>query len=96
MWGWGLRTDRVHVNLPLPALHCQSFLIIIIIIIIVQTALYGAEAWGMISPQRRKINVLLMKCLRSLVGVPRMDKVTIKEVRRRPGIERELGSRADH
>ena len=29
VWGWGLRTESV--NLPLPALHCQSFLIIIII-----------------------------------------------------------------
>ena len=37
--------------------------------IIVPTALYGAEAWGMRSAARRKVNVLEMKCLRSLVGV---------------------------
>ena len=49
--------------------------------------LYGAE--------RRKVNVLEMKCLRSLVGVSRMDKVRNEEVRRRAGIERELVSRAD-
>ena len=36
--------------------------------VIVQTALYGAEAWGMRSAERRKVNVL-EKCLRSLVGV---------------------------
>ena len=36
--------------------------------VIVPTALYGAEAWGMRSAQRRKVNVLEMKCLRSLVG----------------------------
>ena len=30
---------------------------------------YGAEAWGMRSAERRKVNVLEMKCLRSLVGV---------------------------
>ena len=59
------------------------------------TALYGAEAWGMRSAERRKVNVLQMKCLRSLVGVSRMDRVRNEEVRRRAGIERELASRAD-
>ena len=47
------------------------------------------------SAERRKVNVLEMKCLRSLVGVSRMDKVGNEEVRRRAGIERELASRAD-
>ena len=41
--------------------------------VIVPTALYGSEAWGMRSSERRKVNVLEMKCLRSLVGVSRMD-----------------------
>ena len=43
---------------------------------IVPTALYGEEAWGMRSAERRKVNVLEMKCLRSLVGVSRMDRIT--------------------
>ena len=47
------------------------------------------------SAERRKVNVLGMKCLRNLVGVSRMDKVRNEEVRRRAGIERELASRAD-
>ena len=63
--------------------------------VIVPTALYGAEAWGMRSAERRKGNVLEMKCLRSLVGVSRMDRVRNEEVRRRARIERELASRAD-
>ena len=63
--------------------------------VIVSTALYGAEAWGMRSAERRKVNVLEMKCLRSLVGMSRMDRVSNEEVRRRAGIERELASRAD-
>ena len=63
--------------------------------VIVPTALYGAEVWGMRSAERRKVNVLQMKCLRNLVGVSRMDRVRNKEVRRRAGIERELASRAD-
>ena len=62
--------------------------------VIVLTALYGAEALGMRSAERRKVNVLEMKCLRSLVGVSRMDRVMNEEVRRRAGIERELASRA--
>ena len=37
--------------------------------VIVPTALYGEEAWGMRSSERRKVNVHEMKCLRSLGGV---------------------------
>ena len=44
---------------------------------------------------RRKVNVLEMKCLRSLVEVSRMDRVRNEEVHRRTGIEMELASRAD-
>ena len=58
--------------------------------VILPTALYGAEAWGMRSAERMKVNVL-----RSLVGVSRMDRVRNDEVRRRAGIEMELESRAD-
>ena len=47
------------------------------------------------SAERRKVNVLKMKCLRSLVGVSRTDRVRNEEVRKRAGIERELASRAD-
>ena len=64
-------------------------------VIIVPTALYGAEACGMRSAERRKVNVLEMKCLRSSVGVSRMDRVRNEEVRWRAGIERELASRAE-
>ena len=37
--------------------------------VIVQTALYGAKAWGMRNAESRKVNVLEIKCLRSLVDV---------------------------
>ena len=57
--------------------------------VIVPTALYGADAWGMRNAERRRVNVLEMKCLRSLVGVSRMDKVRNEELRRIAGIERE-------
>ena len=41
------------------------------------------------------MNVPEMKCLKSLAGVSRMDRVRNEEVRTRTGIERELASRAD-
>ena len=47
------------------------------------------------SAERRKVNVLEMKCFRSLVGVSRMDRVRNDEVRNRAGIERELARTAD-
>ena len=47
------------------------------------------------SAEKRKVNVLEMKCLRSLVGVSRIDRVRNEDMRRRAGIKRELASRAD-
>ena len=41
------------------------------------------------------MNVIQMKCFRSLVGVSRIYRVMNEEVRRKAGIERELASRAD-
>ena len=40
-------------------------------------------------------NVFEMKCMRSSVGVSQMDRVTIEEVRRRAGMQRELVSGVD-
>ena len=45
--------------------------------------------------ERRKVNVLEIKCLRSLVFVSGMDRVRNENVTMRAGIERELVSRAD-
>ena len=47
------------------------------------------------SAERRKVNALEMKCLRSFFGVSRMDRVRNEEVRRRAGIEKDSTSRAD-
>ena len=40
------------------------------------------------SDERRKVNVLEMKCLISLVGVSRMDRVGNEEARMRAGTEK--------
>ena len=47
------------------------------------------------SAERRKVNVLEMKCLRSWEGVSRMDRIWPKEVSTRAGIEKELTCRVD-
>ena len=49
--------------------------------VIVPTAFYGIGAWDIRSAERRKVNVFDMKCLRSLVGASRMDRVRNEEVR---------------
>ena len=61
---WGeLKSVRSNRELEIKAKKCLCEGII------VPTALYGAEALGMRTAVRRKVNVLDMKCLRSLVGV---------------------------
>ena len=51
--------------------------------VILPTEWDGTETRVMRSVERRKVNVLNMKCLISLVGESQMDKVRNEEVRRR-------------
>ena len=44
----------------------------------VQMVLYRAEAWGVRYVERRKVNVIEMKCLTSFVGVSRWIEFGIK------------------
>ena len=46
------------------------------------------EPWGIRNAERRKVNVLEMKCLRSFLEVSRMERV--REVRIRAGMKTEL------
>ena len=39
--------------------------------VIVPTFTYGAETWGLKEPERRRLNVFEMKCLRLMVEVTR-------------------------
>ena len=87
---WGaLKSVLSNIELGMKYKKCQYK------VVIVPTALYGAEAWGMRNTKMRKVNVLELKCLRSLVGVSLMDRTRNKEVQRRTGIEKELASRVD-
>ena len=60
-WG-GLKSVMSNRRLGIKAKKCLYGVIVL-------TALYGAEAWSMRSAQSRKVNVLEMKCLKSLIGV---------------------------
>ena len=57
--------------------------------VILPMALYRAEACGMRSGERRKVNVLEMKCLINLVEVSQRERVRNVVVHERARIERE-------
>ena len=63
--------------------------------VIVPTVTYGSECWGMKVSERKKLNVFEMRCLRSMAGVSRMDRVRNEVVRQRTGVEIELATRVD-
>ncbi len=50
--------------------------------VLVPTALYGAETWNVRESEKKRLYVFEMRCLRSMVGVTRMDRVKNEEVRR--------------
>ena len=50
--------------------------------VILPTAWYGTEAWAMRSAERKKVNVLEMKCLRSLVEMSRIDRIRNEYLRK--------------
>ncbi len=45
--------------------------------------------------ERNRLDVFEMKCLKSIVGVTIMDRVSNEEVRRRAGIVRKMSERTD-
>ncbi len=61
----------------------------------VPRALYGAETWNMEAAERKRLNVMEMRCLRSMCGVTQMDRVRNEEVRRRTGVVKKLAERAE-
>ncbi len=63
--------------------------------VIVPTALYGVETWNLKKDERNKLDVMEMRCLRSMLGVSRMDRLTNVEVRQRTGVVRKLSDRID-
>ena len=52
--------------------------------------LYAAETLSMGVPERKRLKVMKMRCLRNMCGVTRMDQVRNEVVQRGTGITREL------
>ena len=63
--------------------------------VVVLIVMYGSESWGMKVNERQKLNVFEMKCLRSMTGVSRLNRVRNEVVRARTGVRRELAARVD-
>ena len=63
--------------------------------VVVPTVMYGSESWGMKATERQTLNVFEMKCLRSMTGVSRLDRVRNEEVRARTDVRRELAAGVD-
>ncbi len=59
------------------------------------TALYGADTRNVRESERNRLDVFEMRCLRSMVGVTRKERVRNEEVRRRAGIVRKMSERVD-
>ena len=63
--------------------------------VVVPTVMYGSESWSMKVTERQKLNVFEIKCLSSMTGVSRLDRVRNEIVRARTGVRRELAARVD-
>ena len=63
--------------------------------IIVPTALYGAETWGLKVEDKKRLDVMEMKCLRSMSGVTIWDRNTNESIRGRTGVKSKLSNRAE-
>ncbi len=63
--------------------------------VVVPTALYSVETRNVRESERHRLDVFEMRCLRSMVGVTRKDRVRNEEVRMRVGIVRKMSERVD-
>ena len=63
--------------------------------VVVPTVMYGSELWGLKVTERQKLNVFAMKCLRSMIGVSRLDRIRNEVVRARTGVRKELAAKVD-
>ena len=50
---------------------------------------------GLNAREKRRLNVMEIKCLRSICGVTVRDKIRNEEIRRRVGIQVDLSGRAE-
>ena len=63
--------------------------------IIVPTALYGAETWGLKADDKKPLDIMEMKCLRTMCGLTIWDRKTNDKIHRRTGVDSKLSYRAN-
>ena len=63
--------------------------------IVVPTVMYGSESWGMRVEERKRLDVAEMRCLRSMCGVTRWDRLRNGEVREGVGLPENMSNRVD-
>ncbi len=58
--------------------------------LIVPIAIYGAETWVLTTKEENKLNVFEMRCLRSILGISRRDRIRNVNIRRRTQSEKTI------
>ena len=59
------------------------------------TILYGSETWNAREREKKKLNVFEMRCLRSMIGVSRVDRIRNNVIRQITGVERDLARKSE-
>ena len=63
--------------------------------VIVPTALYGSETWVLKTEDKNRLDVREMKCLRTMSGVTKWDRIPNERIRGRTGVKSKLSYRAE-
>ena len=63
--------------------------------IVVPTVLYGSETWVMNARNVSRLEAVEMRCLRSMCGVTKYDRIRNERIRERTGVQMRLGERAE-
>ena len=56
--------------------------------VVMSSLLYGCETWAITALQTQRLQAFVMGCLRSILGISKMDKVRNVEVRKKAGMMR--------
>ena len=61
----------------------------------VPSLVYGSESWSLSARDRSRLEVVEMKCLTSICGLRRVDRVRNEEIRRRCQMEVSISERVE-
>ena len=55
-----------------------------------------AETWALKEREKKRLNEMEIKCLRSMCAVTRMDSIRNLEIKRRVGVQNKLSERVEY